>query len=48
VLLILAWKNAGYIGLDYFLLPMLGTPWRQKVVAAQATPTQPTPAVATR
>jgi thiosulfate dehydrogenase [quinone] large subunit len=26
-LLILAWKNAGYIGLDYFLLPMLGTPW---------------------
>ena len=28
VLLILAWKNAGYIGLDYFLLPMLGTPWR--------------------
>src|ERR1700730_16352908 len=26
-LLILAWKNAGYIGLDYFFLPMLGTPW---------------------
>src|SRR6202022_1960205 len=24
VLLILAWKNAGYFGLDYFLLPMLG------------------------
>ncbi len=26
---ILAWKNAGYIGLDRYLLPMLGTPWRQ-------------------
>lgn len=26
--LILAWKVAGYIGLDYFLLPALGTPWR--------------------
>ena len=34
VLLILAWKNAGYIGLDRYLLPMLGTPW------------QPTPATA--
>jgi thiosulfate dehydrogenase (quinone) large subunit len=29
VLLILAWKNAGYIGLDRFLLPLLGTPWTQ-------------------
>jgi thiosulfate dehydrogenase [quinone] large subunit len=29
VLLILAWKNAGYIGLDRFLLPLLGTPWKQ-------------------
>ena len=26
--LVLAWKIAGYIGLDYFLLPLLGTPWR--------------------
>src|SRR5215208_7338576 len=25
-LLIMAWKNAGYIGLDRYLLPMLGTP----------------------
>ena len=30
VLLILAWKVAGYIGLDYFALPFLGTPWRTK------------------
>ena len=28
ILLILAWKTAGFLGLDRFLLPMLGTPWR--------------------
>jgi thiosulfate dehydrogenase [quinone] large subunit len=27
-LLVLAWKTAGYIGLDRLLLPLLGTPWR--------------------
>jgi len=27
IALVLAWKTAGYIGLDYFLLPKLGTPW---------------------
>jgi thiosulfate dehydrogenase (quinone) large subunit len=27
--LILAWKIAGYIGLDRYLLPLLGTPWQQ-------------------
>lgn len=27
VMLILAWKVAGFIGLDYFALPFLGTPW---------------------
>lgn len=26
--LILSWKIAGYIGVDRFLLPYLGTPWR--------------------
>lgn len=31
VLLILAWKVAGYIGLDYFVLPFVGTPWRDKL-----------------
>jgi len=25
--LILAWKIAGYLGLDYFALPLLGAPW---------------------
>ena len=28
VLLILAWKVAGYIGADYFLLRWLGVPWK--------------------
>lgn len=28
ILLILAWKTAGFIGLDYVLLPLIGTPWR--------------------
>ncbi len=30
--LILAWKVAGTIGLDYFLLPWLGTPWKGESV----------------
>jgi len=30
VLLILAWKNAGYVGLDRYLLPLLSTPWKQR------------------
>ena len=33
VLLIVAWKTAGYWGLDRVLLPMLGTPWRPGFVA---------------
>jgi thiosulfate dehydrogenase [quinone] large subunit len=41
VLLILAWKVAGYIGVDYYLLPMLGTPWRTK--SAEVRPLVPTP-----
>lgn len=28
ILLILAWKTAGWWGLDRFLLPAIGTPWR--------------------
>jgi thiosulfate dehydrogenase (quinone) large subunit len=31
--LILAWKVAGYIGADYFLLSWLGTPWRGEPVS---------------
>ena len=29
MLLILAWRNAGWIGLDRWALPSLGTPWRR-------------------
>ena len=28
ILLILAWKTAGWYGLDRVLLPLLGTPWQ--------------------
>ncbi|MCC6180046.1 MAG: DoxX family membrane protein [Chloroflexi bacterium] len=39
VLLILAWKNAGYLGIDRYLLPLLGTPWKQpKLETSQARP----------
>jgi thiosulfate dehydrogenase [quinone] large subunit len=34
--IILAWKIAGYTGLDYFLLPWIGTPWHGAKVEAQA------------
>ncbi|MDQ2674460.1 MAG: DoxX family membrane protein [Chloroflexota bacterium] len=30
--LILAWRVAGYYGVDRWLLPMLGTPWRAQVM----------------
>jgi thiosulfate dehydrogenase [quinone] large subunit len=38
ILLILAWKNAGYLGIDRYLLPLLGTPWQQPKLAAQPIP----------
>src|SRR5438132_8066168 len=47
-LLILAWKNAGYIGLDYFLLPMLGTPWWNPGKAPAISPRVGTPVAVTR
>lgn len=40
--LILAWKVAGYYGLDRYLLPFLGTPWRAKVVTGHAVSPVPT------
>jgi len=33
--LMLAWKVAGYYGLDRYVLPLLGTPWHPGPVAAQ-------------
>ena len=38
ILLILAWKNAGYLGIDRYLLPLLGTPWKQPALAETRTP----------
>ncbi len=29
LVLILAWRTAGWIGLDRYLLPVLGTPWKR-------------------
>jgi thiosulfate dehydrogenase (quinone) large subunit len=41
VMLVLAWRNAGYIGLDRYVLPALGTPWHKgKVFQHDTPPTQ--------
>jgi thiosulfate dehydrogenase [quinone] large subunit len=46
--LIMAWKIAGYLGADYFLLPALGTPWPTKPVEnAEEESVQPIPTGAT-
>jgi thiosulfate dehydrogenase [quinone] large subunit len=36
-LLVLAWKTAGYIGLDRWLLPLLGTPWQRGAEARRTS-----------
>jgi thiosulfate dehydrogenase (quinone) large subunit len=36
--LILAWRVAGYYGLDRWLLPVLGTPWRAQVEERSPAP----------
>jgi len=36
--LILAWKVSGYYGVDRYLLPSLGTPWRPGVLVHRGTP----------
>lgn len=41
-LLMLAWRNAGWIGLDRFLLPALGVPWhRGTLTATRGAPRTP-------
>ena len=44
--LILAWKVAGYYGVDRYLLPVLGVPWRGHVDVPHPTspPSPSTPA----
>lgn len=39
--LMLAWRVAGYYGVDRYLLPMLGTPWRR--AESQDVPSRPMP-----
>ena len=41
VVLILAWKTAGYYGLDFFLLPRLGTPWSRRRADGKIEEPQP-------
>lgn len=43
--LILAWKVAGYYGVDRYLLPRLGTPWRPNLLVRKS-PTTGAPAPA--
>ncbi len=38
--LVMAWKIAGYIGVDYYLLPLIGTPWNR---SADKTGMKPDP-----
>jgi thiosulfate dehydrogenase [quinone] large subunit len=28
IFIILAWRNAGWLGLDHVVLPLVGTPWQ--------------------
>ena len=43
VLLILAWKTAGYYGLDRFILPKLGMTWQGEPAVKRVTPTRAAP-----
>jgi len=38
ILLLMAWKTAGWLGVDRFLLPALGTPWRPGLVFSGRAP----------
>jgi thiosulfate dehydrogenase [quinone] large subunit len=49
LLIFLAWKTAGYYGLDRFLLPALGVPWAlQPRSSAVGAPPNPTVSVTNR
>ena len=41
--LILAWKVAGYYGVDRWLLPMLGVPWHRGAIFDRGGRPAPTP-----
>ncbi len=46
ILLVLAWKTAGYYGADRFLLPLLGTPWNRQSKDKAATTEERAPSAA--
>lgn len=46
LLLIFAWKTAGFLGLDYFLLNWLGTPWGRRRAASRSESRRQEPASA--
>ena len=46
--LMLAWKVAGYYGLDRYLLPLLGTPWKHRGTAQRSSHNPAQPAAAER
>jgi thiosulfate dehydrogenase [quinone] large subunit len=53
IALILAWKVAGYYGLDRYVLPALGTPWQAGAIFPngrneQGTPTTTAPGIGVR
>ncbi len=39
--IVLAWKTAGYYGLDYYVLARLGTPWKPVRISALDAPQTP-------
>jgi thiosulfate dehydrogenase [quinone] large subunit len=43
IAIILAWKVAGWIGLDRWLLPALGTPWQRGALLRAGTPAPASP-----
>src|SRR5438874_12107675 len=40
ILLVLAWRIAGYYGVDRWLLPLLGTPWPGSLAKGEEKPKQ--------
>ncbi|MBP7804764.1 MAG: DoxX family membrane protein [Candidatus Pacebacteria bacterium] len=35
IAIILAWRVAGFFGLDYWVLPAIGTPWRPRIITTE-------------
>jgi len=42
IFLVLAWRIAGYYGVDRWLLPLLGTPWTGSLAREEAKAPKPT------